>query len=117
MSNYENGRFIIESDTHEKTINLTNNYTNQIVVKLSPVNKNINVYLSDVQNNNEGKDIKDIEKVKRKVVRLNQKNFHKTNIIVINANTRHILVKVFIFLKIPIVFLKIVFTDRIYVLL
>ena len=31
-------------------MNLTNNYTNQIVVKLSPVNKNINVYLSDVQN-------------------------------------------------------------------
>tara|TARA_B100001057_G_scaffold419021_1_gene438605 strand:- start:2945 stop:3169 length:225 start_codon:yes stop_codon:yes gene_type:complete len=51
MSNYENGRFIIESDAHEKTISLTNNYTNQIVVKLSPVNKNINVYLSDVQNN------------------------------------------------------------------
>ena len=51
MSNYENGRFTFEPNTHEQTINLTNNYTNQIVVKLSPVNKNINVYLSDVQNN------------------------------------------------------------------
>ena len=51
MSNYEHGKFTIEQDTYDKTVYLNNNYNNEIVVKLSPINKNINVYLSDVQNN------------------------------------------------------------------
>tara|TARA_A200000159_G_C7330261_1_gene342616 strand:+ start:1674 stop:1895 length:222 start_codon:yes stop_codon:yes gene_type:complete len=51
MSNYEHGRFIIEQGIYDKTVYLSNSYNNEIVIKLSPINKNINVYLSDVQNN------------------------------------------------------------------
>jgi len=51
MSNYEHGKFTIEQDSYDKTVYLNNSYSNEIVVKLSPINKNINVYLSDVQNN------------------------------------------------------------------
>jgi len=49
MANNEVGTFTFESNVMQKTINLQESYTNQIVVKLTPT-KNISVYLTDVQN-------------------------------------------------------------------
>lgn len=49
MANNEVGTFTFESNVMQKTINLQESYTNQIVVKLTPA-KNISVYLTDVQN-------------------------------------------------------------------
>ena len=51
MSNYEHGKFTIDQGSYDKTVYLNKSYSSEIVVKLSPINKNINVYLSDVQNN------------------------------------------------------------------
>ena len=51
MSNFENGRFTFEENSTQKTINLTKQFANPVVVKVTPVNKNINIYLTDVQNN------------------------------------------------------------------
>jgi hypothetical protein len=49
MANNEVGTFTFESNVMQKTVNLQESYTNQIVVKLTPT-KNISVYLTDVQN-------------------------------------------------------------------
>lgn len=49
MANNEVGTFTFESNVMQKTINLQESYTNQIIVKLTPT-KNISVYLTDVQN-------------------------------------------------------------------
>jgi hypothetical protein len=51
MSNFEHGSFLFESGITQKTINFNNNYNNPVVIKITPINKNINVYLTDVQNN------------------------------------------------------------------
>ena len=51
MANYEHGRFTFNQDEYLKTIELNNEYNNQVVIKLTPLNNNISVYLSDVQNN------------------------------------------------------------------
>lgn len=51
MAVYEVGKFIFLSSEQEKTINLNNSYSNQLVIKLTPQNSNVNLYLSDVQNN------------------------------------------------------------------
>ena len=50
MSKSEVGKFTFDENLQQKTINLQENYTNQIVVKLT-TNKNVNIYLTDVQNN------------------------------------------------------------------
>lgn len=51
MSNFENGRVTFEENSTQKTINLTKQFTNPVVVKVTPINENINIYLTDVQNN------------------------------------------------------------------
>ena len=51
MASSENGSFLFDAGTQQKTINLNNTYVNNIVIKITPVNSNINIYLTDVQNN------------------------------------------------------------------
>jgi len=51
MPNIENNKFTFEYGAYEKTINLSKNYSNRITVKVTPINENINLYLTDVQNN------------------------------------------------------------------
>lgn len=51
MSNYEHGTFTFLQNTTEKRVDLSRSYDNQIVIKVTPINKNINIYLKDVQNN------------------------------------------------------------------
>lgn len=50
MSKSEVGKFTFDENLLQKTINLQESYANQIVVKLT-TNKNVNIYLTDVQNN------------------------------------------------------------------
>ena len=51
MSIYEAGKFTFDQNLKQKTVNLNNTYQNQIVIKVTPVGENINLYLTDVQNN------------------------------------------------------------------
>ena len=50
MAKSEVGKFTFDENLLQKTINLQENYTNEIVIKLT-TNKNVNIYLTDVQNN------------------------------------------------------------------
>lgn len=51
MSNYEHGTFTFLQNVTEKRVDLSRSYDNQIVIKVTPINKNVNIYLKDVQNN------------------------------------------------------------------
>lgn len=51
MAIYEVGSFLFEANQNQKTINLTKTYSRPITVTLTPVNKNINIYLTDISNN------------------------------------------------------------------
>lgn len=51
MPIHEAGKFTFDQNLKQKTINLSNTYQNQIVIKVTPVGENINLYLTDVQNN------------------------------------------------------------------
>ena len=42
MANFENGSFLFESNATQKTISLNKQFSNPIVVKVTPINKNIN---------------------------------------------------------------------------
>jgi|13_taG_2_1085334.scaffolds.fasta_scaffold80926_3 hypothetical protein len=49
MSNkYEHGKFIFDQGLKEKSIDLTEEYTNSKVIKLTP-SKNINIYIKEIQ--------------------------------------------------------------------
>lgn len=49
MSNkYEHGSFIFDQGLKEKNISLNEEYTNSKVIKLTP-NKNINIYIKEIQ--------------------------------------------------------------------
>lgn len=51
MSNFEVGTFLFRSNELTKTINLNNVYENDIVVKLTPQNSSINLFLVNMYNN------------------------------------------------------------------
>ena len=51
MINMENNRFTFDYGLYEKTVYLSKSYSNQITVKVTPINENINLFLTDVQNN------------------------------------------------------------------
>ena len=52
MTNFEVGTFLFNEDELIKTIDLNNTYENNIVVKLTPQNSNVNVFLVNVYQNN-----------------------------------------------------------------
>jgi hypothetical protein len=51
MAIYEVGSFLFEANQNQKTISLSRTYNNPITVTLTPVNENINIYLTDIANN------------------------------------------------------------------
>ena len=51
MSNIQTGTFDFEENIFEKTVYFPDSFINPPVMKVTSINKNINVYLSDVQNN------------------------------------------------------------------
>jgi hypothetical protein len=51
MSNFEVGTFLFRANELTKTINLNNVYENDIVVKLTPQNSSINLFLVNMYNN------------------------------------------------------------------
>lgn len=51
MAIYEVGSFLFEANQSQKTVSLSKTYNNPITVTLTPVNENINIYLTDIANN------------------------------------------------------------------
>lgn len=51
MAIYEVGSFLFEANQNQKTVSLSKTYNNPITVTLTPVNENINIYLTDIANN------------------------------------------------------------------
>lgn len=51
MSNFEVGTFLFRENELIKTIELGNTYENNIVVKLTPQNSNVNLFLVNINQN------------------------------------------------------------------